>query len=225
MVDPHLDEMSDLIFSFDNDIDMEHGMMSMGPQQTQNSISLRSSSPSSLTSQSGYAMISYPGHSPRIKRPPIEIYKPDTSEQKQIANIKQRIQTMSLSPNTSSICSLSLHELSEQSNTQQLSTSHLHAPQQSAHSPTLESTTPRTKRFQSNMLSMLSLLPPGRYLSPSPSVEEHQFEDETEVREHDGGTASPSSPVYASVAFDPWKISSSCSSYSLLESLEDSKRV
>ncbi|KAI0508595.1 hypothetical protein F5B22DRAFT_649892 [Xylaria bambusicola] len=224
-VDPHIDEMSDLIFSFDNDIDLEHGMINLSLQQSQDIISLRSSPPSSLASQSGYATISYQGHSPRIEHPPTELYKPDASKQEQIIDINQRRQARPLSPNTSSVCSLSLQELCKQSNTQQLSSSHLLASQQYPHSPTPEPTTPRTKRFQSNMLSMLSLLPPGRYLSPSPSVEEHQFEDEGDVREYDGATRSPSSPIYASATFDPSNISSSCSSYLFLESSEDLKRV
>ncbi|TGJ87475.1 hypothetical protein E0Z10_g1245 [Xylaria hypoxylon] len=159
--------MSELVFSFD-DIEMDSDMNLAS--QSCDSISLLSPSPSSSASQSGYVTISDMDLDLDIK------WECTFTE---LYNRDERGRTISSPPTTSSS-----PDNREQQRNRQESLLHLNAPQESAHSPTPESTTPRTKKFQDSMLSLLSLLPPERYLSPSPSIKEGRFE-EAETRQYD----------------------------------------
>lgn len=208
-VNSHIDETSNLIFAFDNDIGMADDAVNTTHDKSHN-VSLQSLSPITSSSPSEYVMISHPWHKTGGDDAETEIYESDVLEMQRTIRNDQRGQRAALSSDTLSIFPLSLPELAERSNMQQQpsqssSPSHLQALQSSAHSthsPTLspEPITPRTRKFQSNMLSMLSLLPPGRYLSPSPSsVEEQHPEDDRMVWEH-VGASSPDSSVYEDTA-------------------------
>ncbi len=74
------------------------------------------------------------------------------------------------------------------------------------------------------MLSLLSLLPLERYLSPPPSIEENYSEDESKMQEHDfdASAASPHLPGHAAIVYSPWgNRSLSSSACSPLEFHED----
>ncbi|KAI0815558.1 hypothetical protein GGR55DRAFT_351406 [Xylaria sp. FL0064] len=183
----HIEETSDLIFSFDNDIETGASAMDFTSQQPCSSISLRSSSSSSSTSQSGYVMISYPSTGADAEPSFTDSFNPKISPRDRMVSKDKSRGARRLSSTRLPINPSPQLDLEEHSYTQRSSSSRLQAPPESPHSPTPESTTPRTRRFQDNMLSLLSLLPSERYLSPSPSNEEYQFEDGVEIRGYGPG--------------------------------------
>ncbi|KAI1351233.1 hypothetical protein F5Y01DRAFT_315092 [Xylaria sp. FL0043] len=220
--DSHIEEMSDLIFSFDNDIETGFSTMDITSLEPSNSTSLRCSSPSS--SQSGYVMISYPSPSVNAEPSFTDSYNPRISPRYHMARKDKSRRTRQMSSTT-----LPLHELPPSDTVnypQRLSPLHLQAPQEPHHSPTPESTTPGTRQFQDNMLALLSLLPSERYLSPSPSNEEHQLEDKVEMHGQDSsadpaflGSSAPNTTSSGPLGYhSPYSVSS-CS---MLEFYEES---
>ncbi|KAI0433417.1 hypothetical protein F5Y09DRAFT_298858, partial [Xylaria sp. FL1042] len=170
-------------------------------------------------------MISYPSPGANIEHPFTRIYNPSTSSREDITS-KDRSRRMRRLPSTTlPIYRSPQPDIIGQANTRRLSPSHLQAPHESPYSPTPESATPRTRQFQDSMLSLLSLLPPDRYQSPSPSIEEHPFEDETQLHEHHPGVdpASLASSAHVASIYGPSRnlSPSSPSSCSLLEFCED----
>ncbi|KAI1275167.1 hypothetical protein F5Y07DRAFT_409374 [Xylaria sp. FL0933] len=222
-VDSQIDEMSDLIFSFDNDIVMDDSAMGLTSQPPCSSTALRSSSPSSSTSQSGYIMISYPSSGLNTESCSTKSYNSRISPQDHMASKDKNRRTRQVSPTT-----LLMRELPPSDTVnypQRLSQSYLQSPLESPYSPTPESTTPRTRQFQDNMLALLSLLPSERYLSPAPSNEEHQFEDEVDMRGYGPGAcptcSGSSAPVTIAVAPRGSHSPYSSSSSSLVEFCDD----
>ncbi|KAI0536486.1 hypothetical protein GGR58DRAFT_475177 [Xylaria digitata] len=195
---PNSSEMPELVFSFDNDIGMDDDMNVI--PQSYDSISLPSPSPSFSVSQSGYVMISCARHEIKRRCTSTELCESDASTRNQIMNKDQKRRT-SLSPSMASSLNVLPPDDNEQNNGPESLSLHLNTPRESAHSPTPEPTTPRTRRFQDSMLSLLSLLPPERYLSPSPSIEEAQFEEiETQQCDPNADAASSASPVHTATA-------------------------
>ncbi|GAP86317.2 hypothetical protein SAMD00023353_1800950 [Rosellinia necatrix] len=193
-------DVPDLIFSFDNDLELERDTLDINnPYQSYDDTSLRSASPPSSTWQSGYVMISpFPRHSAadvipttqppnasstwsRITDGDVRSLSPSAAPfPLPPANIGQTVVSY---PQSTSYSSNPRNPREWDQNQQQ---------QQQRRTPE-PPTTPRTRQFNASMLSLLSLLPPGRYLSPSPSVyedaqfEEAQFEEEEEEMDAVGG--------------------------------------
>ncbi|KAI1425325.1 hypothetical protein F5Y12DRAFT_747973, partial [Xylaria sp. FL1777] len=208
---------------------MENDAVNMTLRQCCNDTSLPSPSPLSSSSQSGYAMKSYPGHVVDMERPSTKINTSGASARNPTARKDGRRRAWSLPSTTSSRYPLSLPDIDEQATTQRWSFSHLQEPRELDHSSTPEPITPGTRRFHDNMLSLLSLLPLERYQSPSPSIEEHQFEDEADMREPASGVydASAGSPVHAATipgsSGTRSSSSSFCSLSGFLEALSEFK--
>ncbi|KAI0109507.1 hypothetical protein GGR51DRAFT_558201 [Nemania sp. FL0031] len=184
-------EGSDLIFSFDSDSETENNTLVTAPQQPCDK---------SSTYTSEYVMIPRPGDGIDRGRTLTGIHTSDSLDWLQISrrdDKRRKIETPSTSPflllppddNCNNSASI----------TPDSSSLHLDIPREpAACAPIPEPATPRTRRFKDDMLSLLSLLPPGRYLSPSPSIEENQFE-EADAGECglDACAVSPILPVHA----------------------------
>ncbi|GAW10972.1 hypothetical protein ANO14919_003100 [Xylariales sp. No.14919] len=185
--------MSELVFSFDNDTEIEN---SMNLAQSRDSTSLLSPSPSSSASQSEYVMISYDIRWECILTGSCESGTPVRSE---ATNKHEKERASPSPPATPSL--YSIPQKGEQGDRAGFLSLQLNRPLGSTRPSTPEPTTPRTRRFQDSMLSLLSLLPPERYSSPSPSIEEGQFE-ERETRQYDSGAfaASPALPTHSTTA-------------------------
>ncbi|KAI0459725.1 hypothetical protein F5B21DRAFT_499404 [Xylaria acuta] len=194
-------EMSDLIFSFDSDLDMEHDALDIIRQQSCDDTSLHSPSSSfSSASQTGYVMVSHPNHSIEGRHTFTDTYTSDASSTwSQVSSKdKQSRTTPQLSTASSRYTLPSLNRIDHTHTQNPPSSLYLNAPRESADSYTPEPTTPRTRQFKERMLSTLSLLPPGRYLSPSPSIiSEDQFED-IGMGECEADDACATSPVLGS---------------------------
>ncbi|RWA11363.1 hypothetical protein EKO27_g3737 [Xylaria grammica] len=183
--------MSELVFSFGNDTEIEN---SMNLAQSRDSTSLLSPSPSSSASQAEYVMVSYDIRWECILTGSCESSTPIQSE---ATNKDEKERT---SPSPSATPSLYPNN-GEQRDRAEFLSLQLNRPLGSTRPSTPEPTTPRTRRFQDSMLSLLSLLPSERYSSPSPSIEEDQFE-ERETRQYDSGAfaASPALPAHSTTA-------------------------
>ncbi|KAI1179320.1 hypothetical protein F4777DRAFT_575018 [Nemania sp. FL0916] len=192
-------ELSDLIFSFDSDSEVdEPGILDTTPRQSINSISMHGqastpSSSSSFTSQPGYVMVPYPN---AIHREPSYTNTPPWTtpaqrEQQTIINRSgRRGSTLSYYPHTASSPAPTNNDSAGQIMTKNRCQAHYPDPpkdpaQEAAPVPE-EPTTPMSRRFREDMLSLLSLLPAERYLSPSPepSVSGSEY-DEMELDDYD----------------------------------------
>ncbi|KAI0490080.1 hypothetical protein F4859DRAFT_523870 [Xylaria cf. heliscus] len=189
----HKGEVSDLIFSFDNDLDIEHDVLDTTGQQSCEDASSHPPSPSpSSASQKGYIVISYPDHGIKGGHTLTNPYSSDASSVRSCAKSRDKHRKRAKAP-----LSTKSPEYVDHHNTQSSSSSsylNISRGSTSPHRP--EPATPRTTQFKESMLSMLSLLPPGRYLSPSPSIiSEDRFEADDPC-----ATSPVSSPVLVTTA-------------------------
>ncbi|KAH8162707.1 hypothetical protein CIB48_g5549 [Xylaria polymorpha] len=186
----HKSEISDLIFSFD-DLDMENDALGINRQKSCDDNPSRSPSPFSSDSQTGYVMVPYPSHC--IKGRPTFT---DTASSEALSigcRVRIRDKQRRTTPPPSKTSSLNhVDHISMQTSPSSL---YLNTPRRSAGPHTPEPTTPRTKQFKENMLSMLSLLPPGRYLSPSPSIFSEGQSDDSGIAEFEADDTYATSPV------------------------------
>lgn len=199
--DPHDGDISELIFAFDDDLEAERDSLDIPPRRLRSSISLHSASPTSSASQLGYVMIPYPNNNIQGEGASTSIYTSDTTSTRgQITSKDNRGVVATPSP-----YSLSPTDYCEQTISQQdLSpSSYLNPTRERPHARTPEPTTPRTRHFRDSMLSLLSLLPPERYSSPSPSVYDEHSQD-VDMGEHgpEPCSASPGRPVHVPAAAD-----------------------
>ncbi|KAI3332271.1 hypothetical protein HD806DRAFT_519046 [Xylariaceae sp. AK1471] len=182
---PHSDtgDISELSISFQPDLELDYISMNINSDQSFDNISsyslslspvvTSSSSSSSSDLQSEYVMISCPNRGVLNNHLPTDTHSPDAS-----TSSLDKKERATRSPPALSLCPFPPSNHDERA--QRSSSSQLRPPQESAQSEP-EPTTPRTRRFQKDMLSALSLLPPDRYVSPAPSVSEGEFEEmETE---------------------------------------------
>ncbi|KAI0444821.1 hypothetical protein F4803DRAFT_572522 [Xylaria telfairii] len=189
----HNSEISDLIFSFD-DLDMETDALCMNCQKPCDDNSSRSPSPFSSASQTGYVMVPYPNR--YSKGRPTFTDTTSSEAPSKGGRVRTRDKQRRITPPLSKASSLDhVDHIGTPTSSSSL---YLNTPRKSADSHAPEPTTPRTRQFKENMLSMLSLLPQGRYLSPSPSIfSEGQSEDSgiAEFEADDTCATSPGSPL------------------------------
>ncbi|KAI8630520.1 hypothetical protein F5Y19DRAFT_427978 [Xylariaceae sp. FL1651] len=143
----------------------------------------------SSTSEFGFVMVAHPSHSTNQKHSPAVKHTLDSPTSREMTG-DERKGRMPHSPTRAS----PLHSRSSMGSSQR---------------EIPVSTTPRTQKFRKDMLSVLSLLPAGRYLSPTSSVS-------TDLNEELGGgeyaSSESSSPgLYATSIGSSISVSSSCS--------------
>ncbi|KAI1128283.1 hypothetical protein F5Y10DRAFT_292190 [Nemania abortiva] len=166
---PEKDELSDLIFSFDSDSETGYDLLDVSLQQPRDAISLHSPSPSPPASQSGYVVISCSRERVNGGYALTETHTPGSPGWDQIISQHGKSRKRKYP---------SLPDDDDQADTQDSSSLHPNPPRESAERTLVpERRTLRSRQFREDMLSLLSLLPPGRYLSPSPSVSEDRFEE------------------------------------------------